>query len=91
MEAALGRYASKTPGLYPWLGGAAGSLSLLYQLAGGRYQPALSWRLIKSRFSKMIPKTETIDEVRLRRGERGIWQRRYRKHPSRLQTLLEKV
>jgi putative transposase len=37
-------------------------------------------RLIKSNFSKAIPKTERISEVRKARGERGIWQRRYWEH-----------
>ena len=34
-------------------------------------------RLIKSGFSKALPKTERRNSVRVRRGERGIWQRRY--------------
>ena len=41
---------------------------------------ALRWRLIKSYFSKAIPNTETRSPARLRRGERGIWQRRYWEH-----------
>ena len=39
---------------------------------------ATRWRLIKMGFSKALPRTERISEVRVRRGERGIWQRRYR-------------
>ena len=38
---------------------------------------ATRWRLIKMGFSKALPRTERISEVRVRRGERGIWQRRY--------------
>ncbi len=38
------------------------------------------WRLIKMAFSKAIPKTEKRSHVRIRRGERGIWQRRYWEH-----------
>lgn len=34
-------------------------------------------RLIKAGFSKSLPKTERRSAVRVRRGERGIWQRRY--------------
>ena len=41
---------------------------------------ALRWRLIKSRFSKSIPPIEWRSSVRSRRGERGIWQRRYWEH-----------
>lgn len=41
---------------------------------------ATRWRLIKLEFSKSIPKTERRSRVRIRRGERGIWQRRYWEH-----------
>jgi putative transposase len=41
---------------------------------------ALRWRLIKSHFSKLLPKTELLSATRVRRGERGIWQRRYWEH-----------
>jgi putative transposase len=37
-------------------------------------------RLIKSRFSKSLPKTERLSAVREKKGERGIWQRRYWEH-----------
>lgn len=37
-------------------------------------------RLIKSGFSKVIPKTEYRSDIRLKRGERGIWQSRYWEH-----------
>jgi putative transposase len=37
-------------------------------------------RLIKVAFSKSIPKTERRSKVRIKRGERGIWQRRYWEH-----------
>jgi len=40
----------------------------------------LRWRLIKMGFSKSLPKTERLSVVRQRRGERGIWQRRYWEH-----------
>ncbi|MDD5056399.1 MAG: transposase [Sideroxydans sp.] len=41
---------------------------------------ATRWRLIKMDFSKALPRTERISAVRTRRGERGIWQRRYWEH-----------
>ncbi len=40
----------------------------------------LRWRLIKSGFSKNLPKTETISASRRKKGERGIWQRRFWEH-----------
>lgn len=41
---------------------------------------ALRWRLIKSGFSRSLPKTEYRSEVRKKAGERGIWQRHYWEH-----------
>jgi putative transposase len=41
---------------------------------------AVRWRLIKMGFSKSIPPKERRSEVRQKRGERGIWQRRYWEH-----------
>ena len=41
---------------------------------------ATRWRLIKMEFSKALPKTERRSQVRVARGERGIWQRRYWEH-----------
>ncbi|QLG88767.1 transposase [Chitinibacter bivalviorum] len=41
---------------------------------------ARRWHLIKSDFSKRIPKNEVRSAIRLKRGERGIWQRRYWEH-----------
>ncbi|QWF71347.1 transposase [Methylomonas paludis] len=38
------------------------------------------WRLIKQSFSKSLPATEKRSTVRLKRGERGIWQRRFWEH-----------
>jgi putative transposase len=38
------------------------------------------WRLIKSRFARMIPKQEWLSPVRTARHERGIWQRRFWEH-----------
>lgn len=41
---------------------------------------ATRWRLMKMGFSKAMPKTERLSTVRAKRGERGIWQRRYWEH-----------
>ncbi len=41
---------------------------------------AVRWRLIKSHFSKALRKTEYRSKVRVERGERGIWQRRFWEH-----------
>jgi putative transposase len=41
------------------------------------------WRLIKQGFSKALPPTERRSKVRLARGERGIWQRRFWEHAIR--------
>ncbi len=43
----------------------------------------MRWRLIKARFSGAIPPGERISASRVRRGERGIWQRRYWEHAIR--------
>jgi putative transposase len=44
---------------------------------------ATRWRLIKSGFSRSIPRSEPISASRLSKGERGIWQRRYWEHTLR--------
>lgn len=41
---------------------------------------AKRWMLIKMLFSKRLPKTEKLSNVRKQRRERGIWQRRYWEH-----------
>jgi len=43
----------------------------------------LRWSLIKSGFSRRLTNAECIDETRLRKRERGIWQRRYWEHQIR--------
>ena len=40
----------------------------------------LRWRLIKLLFSRSLPATEFRGAIRKKRGERGIWQRRYWEH-----------
>ena len=41
---------------------------------------SVRWRLIKTRFAKSLPKQEYLSAVREKRGERGIWQRRFWEH-----------
>ncbi len=41
------------------------------------------WRAIKTAFSKSIPAIERRSQVMEKRGERGIWQRRYWEHTIR--------
>lgn len=41
---------------------------------------ATCWRLIKMDFSKATPKIERRSAVRVKRGECGIWQRRFWEH-----------
>jgi putative transposase len=44
---------------------------------------ALRWRAIKSIFSRGLPNNETKTPNRIKRGERGIWQRRFWEHMIR--------
>jgi putative transposase len=48
---------------------------------------ALRWRLIKSTFSRALPRGERISRSRSERGERGIWQRRYWSAPCATKTM----
>jgi len=41
------------------------------------------WRVIKTGFAKSLPIGEPRSPVMTRRGERGIWQRRYWEHTIR--------
>ena len=41
------------------------------------------WKVIKTHFSKGLPKSERRTKVRIKRGERGIWQRRFWEHAIR--------
>ncbi|MFN4289677.1 MAG: REP-associated tyrosine transposase [Permianibacter sp.] len=55
-------------------------LHAVLELPAGDTDFALRWRRIKALFSKSLPTTEFRSTVRQRRGERGIWQRRYWEH-----------
>jgi len=41
------------------------------------------WRAIKIAFAKTLPKTERLSAVRVKKGERGLWQRRFWEHTVR--------
>ena len=41
---------------------------------------SMRWRLIKTNFSRALPRTEATTATRIRRGERGLWQRRFWEH-----------
>ena len=55
-------------------------LHCIIELPSGDSDFATRWRLIKMGFSKALPNTEKQSMSRLKRGERGIWQRRYWEH-----------
>jgi putative transposase len=55
-------------------------LNCVIELQVGDADFATRWRRIKSLFSQSIPLTERRSAVRMKRGERGIWQRRYWEH-----------
>ena len=55
-------------------------LHCVIELPPGDADFATRWRLIKMGFSKALPRTERLSAVHIRRGERGIWQRRYWEH-----------
>ncbi len=55
-------------------------LHALWTLPEGDNDFPMRWMLIKSGFSRRIKKGERIGISRKRKGERGIWQRRYWEH-----------
>ena len=55
-------------------------LHCVIELPPGDADFATRWRLIKMGFSKAMPQGEELSDTRVRRGERGIWQRRYWEH-----------
>lgn len=55
-------------------------LHTIWQLPPGDCDFATRWRLIKSRFSRRVTRAEFVSPSRERKGERGIWQRRYWEH-----------
>ena len=55
-------------------------LHCVFELPTSDTDFATRWRLIKAGFSKTLPGIERRSPARIRRRERGIWQRRYWEH-----------
>jgi len=55
-------------------------LHCIWTLPEGDDDNSNCWRVIKQTFSKALPMIERRSAVRVARGERGIWQRRYWEH-----------
>src|SRR2546423_15617184 len=58
-------------------------LHCLWRLPPGDYAFPMRWCLIKAYFTRMLPRGEASSVSRQRKGERGIWQRRYWEHVIR--------
>jgi putative transposase len=58
-------------------------LHAIWTLPEGDADFAIRWRLIKSAFSRGLPRREAVSTSRSAKGERGIWQRRYWEHTIR--------
>ena len=58
-------------------------LHAIWTLPQGDADFATRWRLIKSAFSRSLSADELVTPSRFRKGERGIWQRRYWEHTMR--------
>ena len=58
-------------------------LHALWTLPAGDADYSMRWAAIKARFSRAIAHGETLSASRLRRRERGIWQRRFYEHMIR--------
>lgn len=58
-------------------------LHCIWTLPEGDADFSVRWFLIKSKFSRGLEKGERQRDSRVRRGERGIWQRRFWEHVIR--------
>ncbi|MDD2720709.1 MAG: transposase [Gallionella sp.] len=58
-------------------------LHAIWTLPEGDTDYPTRWALIKAGFSRQLDKIERINASRKRKGERGIWQRRYWEHQIR--------
>ena len=58
-------------------------LHAVWILPEGDSDFSVRWRLIKTVFSRALPRGEYISASRASKGERGIWQRRYWEHTLR--------
>ena len=55
-------------------------LHALWTLPDGDDDNATRWALVKSTFSRQLPRSETRNASRVAKGERGLWQRRFWEH-----------
>ncbi|MDP4029522.1 MAG: transposase [Gallionella sp.] len=55
----------------------------VWTLSHGDVDYSSRWKAIKIAFAKTLPRTERLSAVRERKGERGIWQRRFWEHTIR--------
>lgn len=58
-------------------------LHMIWTLPPGDAAYSARWRLIKSSFSRHLPAPHDAPATHLRRGEKGIWQRRFWEHVIR--------
>jgi len=58
-------------------------LHTIWTLPDGDHDFSQRWRQVKSAFSREIAKEERVSRSRLRKQERGIWQRRFWEHAIR--------
>jgi len=58
-------------------------LHCIWTLPAGDADYKTRWGLIKANFSRQIPGMEKRSQSRIKRGERGIWQRRFWEHMIR--------
>jgi putative transposase len=58
-------------------------LHAIWVLPEGDDDFSTRWRQIKASFSRAMPKSERCSTSRLKKGERGIWQRRFWGHAIR--------
>ena len=64
-------------------------LHTIWTLPKGDNNYSKRWILIKSYFSRHIPKTESLSRSRKLKRERGVWQRRYWEHQIKNEKDLE--
>jgi putative transposase len=80
LRAAIGRVRSAHPFIIHGWVVLPDHMHCVISLPQGDADFARRIRLIKGEFSKALPASEWRSPVRVRRGERGVWQRRYWEH-----------
>ncbi|ADE15322.1 protein of unknown function DUF1568 [Nitrosococcus halophilus Nc 4] len=58
-------------------------LHCIWTLPEGDDRFSMRWRQIKSAFSRQVPKVEARSKSRIKKRERGLWQRRFWEHGIR--------